>query len=145
MTIRKIHRRTFLSSAAAYVIDCLPNMDGAQVSERTVPLVRQLRAAHPETPIILVEDRTFTNAWIREVRREHHAESRVQLKKAFRKLEESGAPKLYYLEGEDLLGKDSEGATDGSHPSDLGFMRQADVFEPVLRQALGLPQLSGTR
>ena len=132
-------------ASAAYVIDCLPNMDGTQVSERAVPLVRQLREAHPETPIILVEDRTFTNAWIREARREHHAESRAQLKKAFRKLEEGGTPKLYYLEGENLLGKDSEGATDGSHPSDLGFMRQADAFEPILRQALGLPQPSGTR
>jgi hypothetical protein len=35
-----------------------------------------------------------------------------------------------------MLGDDAEGATDGSHPSDLGFMRQADAFEPVLRQAL---------
>lgn len=126
-------------ASAAYVIDCLPNMDGTQVSERAVPLVSQLREAHPETPIILVEDRTFTNAWIRDARREHHAESRAQLKKAFRKLEEGGVPKLYYLKGENLLGKDSEGATDGSHPSDLGFMRQADAFEPILRRALDLP------
>ena len=132
-------------AAAAYIIDCLPNMDGPQVSERAVPLVRQLREAHPETPIILVEDRTFTNAWIRESRRQHHAASRAQLKKAFGQLEESGVPKLHYLEGANLLGKDSEGATDGSHPSDLGFMRQADAFEPLLRKALGLPQLSGTR
>ena len=38
--------------------------------------------------------------------------------------------------GQRLLGEDAEGATDGSHPSDLGFVRQADAFEPVLRQAL---------
>ena len=31
----------------------------------------------------------------------------------------------------------SEGSTDASHASDLGFMRQADIFEPVLRAALG--------
>ena len=31
----------------------------------------------------------------------------------------------------------TEGATDASHASDLGFMRQADIFEPVLRTALG--------
>jgi len=29
-------------------------------------------------------------------------------------------------------------STDGSHPSDLGFLRQADAFEPILKQALGL-------
>jgi hypothetical protein len=35
-----------------------------------------------------------------------------------------------------LLGADGEGATDGSHPNDLGFVRQADVMEPILRAAL---------
>ena len=34
------------------------------------------------------------------------------------------------------LGDDSEGTADGSHPSDLGFMRQAKVFYPVLQEAL---------
>jgi hypothetical protein len=35
-----------------------------------------------------------------------------------------------------LYGTDAEGANDASHATDLGFMRQADVFEPVLRAAL---------
>jgi hypothetical protein len=35
-----------------------------------------------------------------------------------------------------LYGTDSEGSTDGSHASDLGFMRLADAMEPVLRAAL---------
>ena len=35
-----------------------------------------------------------------------------------------------------LLADDSEGATNCSHPSDLGFLRQAVAFEPVLRKAL---------
>ncbi len=50
--------------AAAYVIDCLPNMQPDQVTEKCAPLVKQLRASKPETPIILVEDRRFTNDWI---------------------------------------------------------------------------------
>ena len=44
---------------------------------------------------------------------------------------------LYYIEGDHLYGDDSDGATDGSHASDLGFMRQAEVFAPVLKEALG--------
>ncbi|MBU6179662.1 MAG: hypothetical protein KGR69_08345, partial [Verrucomicrobia bacterium] len=43
-----------------------------------------------------------------------------------------------YVEGEGLLGDDTEGTTDGSHPNDLGFMRQADALEPHLRKALGM-------
>ena len=45
---------------------------------------------------------------------------------------------LHYLSGDDLLGDDAEGTTDSSHPNDLGFVRQADAFEPVLRRSLGL-------
>jgi hypothetical protein len=37
-----------------------------------------------------------------------------------------------------LIGDDAEGTTDGSHPNDLGFFRQANAFEPVLRKALGM-------
>jgi lysophospholipase L1-like esterase len=123
--------------AAVYVIDCLPNMTGAEVAERAEPLVRQLRKARPDTPIVLVEDRSFTNSWIFKARRDRHAENRASLIRAFDLLVSSGVKNLHYIEGENLLGDDTEGATDGSHPNDLGFMRQADIFEPVLRKALG--------
>jgi len=43
---------------------------------------------------------------------------------------------LFYLPGDNLLGQDGDGATDGSHPNDLGFLRQADAFEPLLRKSL---------
>lgn len=121
---------------AVYVIDCLPNMDAQQVKERTEPLVVQLRQARPQASIVLVEDRSFTNSWIRPSARAHHEASRAALRQAYEKLSKSGTKGLFYLQGEHLLGDDSEGSTDGSHPSDLGFMRQADLFEPVLRKAL---------
>ena len=48
----------------------------------------------------------------------------------------SGEVNLYYLDGDNLLGRDGEGATDGSHPSDLGMIRYADAYEPALRSIL---------
>jgi lysophospholipase L1-like esterase len=125
--------------AAVYVIDCLPNMVEAEVAERAETLVRQLREARPDTPIILVEDRTYANTWIMKSKRDRHAGSRAAFIRAFDSLVSSGVKNLFYVEGEALLGDDSEGTTDGSHPNDLGFMRQADVLEPVLRKALGMP------
>lgn len=121
---------------AVYVIDCLPNMDAKLVTERTIPLVKQLRAKRPETPIVLVEDRRNTNAWIQPSRYEHHTANHAALKKAFATLKEEGVKKLFYVEGDNLLGDDGDGATDGSHPNDLGFVRQADVMEPIIREAL---------
>lgn len=124
--------------AALYVIDCLPNMTAAEVAELTEPLVRQLRKARPDAPIILVEDRTYGNAWIMKEKRERHENSRAALTHAYDTLIASGEKNLYYIPGADLLGTDNEATTDGSHPSDLGFMRQADAMEPILRKALGM-------
>ena len=50
--------------AAVYVIDCLPNMTPDLVKKNTEPLVHQLRKVRPDTPILLVEDRTYGYAWI---------------------------------------------------------------------------------
>jgi hypothetical protein len=122
--------------AAVFVIDCLPNMGAELVLERCIPLVRQLRAERPETPIILVEDRRDTNSWILPARDAHHTLNHAALRKCYQQLLDDGVENLYYISGDNLLGHDSEGATDGSHPNDLGFMRQADIMEPVIKAAI---------
>ncbi len=123
--------------AAVLVIDCLPNMQPELVRERAIPLVKQLRAAHADTPIVLVEDRRFTNDWITPAKSAFHDENHAALREAFETLQKEGVKGLHYIPGDALYGTDTEGATDASHASDLGFMRQADLFEPVLRAALG--------
>ena len=123
--------------AACFVIDCLPNMGPADVAAKCVPLVKQLRAAKPKTPIILVEDRRNTNDWIIPTRQKHHTDNHAALKAAYETLLKEGVKNLSYILGDRLYGDDTEGATDASHASDLGFMRQAEIFEPVLRKALG--------
>ena len=117
---------------AVYVIDCLPNMKAKEIAERTKPLVRKLRAARPETPIVLVEDRTYTNTPFFPAKRERHATSRAAFKKAYEELIAEGVEGLRYVEGEHLLGDDGEASTDGSHPSDLGMVRMAEALLPVL-------------
>ncbi len=125
--------------AAVYVIDCLPNMQPAMVRQKCVPLVKQLRAARPNTPIILVEDRRFTNDWITPAKHHFHSENHAALRAAYDELIAEGFGDLHYIQGDHLYGDDTEGATDASHASDLGFMRQAEIFAPVLRTALRLP------
>lgn len=122
--------------ASLYVIDCLPNMNGKMVTERTVPFVRRLRKTRPRTPILLVEDRTYQDAHLNTGRARANAANRKALRAAFEALKAEKVRKLHYLEGADLLGPDGEGTVDGSHPTDLGFLRQADVMEPVLRKIL---------
>lgn len=116
-----------------YVLDCLPNMVADEIKARVEPFVKKIRAAHPQTPIVLVEDRTMQDSFLIQGRMEwYHLKGRAELKAAYEHLKNSGDTSLYYIEGEHLFGDDGEGSTDGSHPNDLGFMRQADVFAKVL-------------
>ncbi|MEM8486799.1 MAG: SGNH/GDSL hydrolase family protein [Bacteroidota bacterium] len=119
-----------------FAIDCLPNMNEDTISERAVPLVKKLRAHKPDTPILLVEDRAFTNTRFFPAREERHRTNRLALRHALRTLQDAGIDNLFYLQGDDLLGSDGEAATDGSHPNDLGMMRYADAYEPALRAIL---------
>ncbi|MGN6033442.1 MAG: SGNH/GDSL hydrolase family protein, partial [Thermomicrobiales bacterium] len=122
--------------AAVYVIDCLPNMDADLVEERALPFLEALRAKRPETPIVLVEDRTLENAWVYAVEREKHAARREALRAAFEALRERGDTRITLVPADGLLGADGDATVDRSHPTDLGFHRQADVLEPVLRKIL---------
>lgn len=125
--------------AAVYVIDCLPNMNAKQVTARTAPLVHILRQERPQTPILLVEDRNYTNGFLLTSRRDRNITNHAALREEFKKLQEAGVSKLYYLPADDLLGNDGEGTVDGSHPTDLGFMRQANAFAKVLGPILEGP------
>ncbi len=121
---------------AVFCIDCLPNMNPDSVRARTRPLVERLRTARPETPILLVEDRVFTNAPFLPAQQKFHQENHRALRESFDALVAAGVPHLYYLPGDDLLGSDGEAAVDGSHPTDLGFVRNAQAYANVLREIL---------
>jgi hypothetical protein len=119
--------------AAAYVLDCLPNMSAAEVAERVEPFVQILRKAHAATPILLVEDRTYANSFLVTSSRERNETSRAALHAAYNRLSNAGVKNLYYLNGDKLLGADGEDTVDSSHPTDLGFVRQAEAFCESLR------------
>ena len=121
---------------AVFVLDCLPNMEAGQVAERAVPFVKMLRQKRPDTPIVLVENITYTNAVFVSSRNESCTSKNAALRKAYQQLVEEDIKRIFYLPGDLLLGQDGEATVDGTHPTDLGFLRMADAMEPVLREAL---------
>lgn len=121
-----------------YVLDCLPNMNPELVTERAFPFVRKLREKHPETPIVLVEDRRAPRAWLDPSSQKFHDANHAALKAQYEKLLAEGVPHLAYLEGDLLLPPDGEGTVDNSHPNDYGFYWHANAMEPVLRKVLNL-------
>ncbi|MDR2706439.1 MAG: SGNH/GDSL hydrolase family protein [Planctomycetaceae bacterium] len=122
--------------ASVFIFDSLPNMSPQQVNERAETFIREVCKTHPNTPIILVEDRTFTNAWLKPDVQKTHLERRKFLRQTYEKLTAEGMKNLIYVEGQHLLGDDNEGTVDSSHPTDLGMVRMADILEPVLRKTL---------
>ena len=113
-------------------------MNGRMVAERVAPFVERLRRAHPETPILLVEDRTYSDAFFVPSRRQRNEENRRELRRTCSRLKSEGVKRLYYLRGKRLLADDRDNlaTVDGSHPTDLGFVRQADAFYEALRPIL---------
>ena len=115
---------------AVFVIDALWNLNGeeeAEVTKRVKALVRVLRGAHPQTPILLVgQSLIYTER--------HPMPMTRWQEKAVRDLRREGLTGLHTASGANLMGKDTEGTVDGVHPNDIGMMRQADALAPVLRR-----------
>lgn len=122
--------------AGVYILDCLPNMTAADISKNAEPLVHQLRKARPNVPILLVEDRSYANSHLIASTKDRNATSRKAYKEAYENLKKAGVSQLYYLPGDDLIGDDTDGTVDNSHPNDLGFYRQAQVMKKALAPIL---------
>jgi lysophospholipase L1-like esterase len=120
---------------AVFVMDSLPNLFVAEAAERLEPFVRVLRARHPLTPIVLVED---VNApiTILDSRRAKVAEMNAWLRQLYDRMRAAGDARVYYVPAFALLGGDGEDTVDGLHPTDLGFARIAEGMTPFLREAL---------
>lgn len=122
--------------ADAFVLDCFANPTPDQITRRTAYIVRTIRAAHPGVPIILIQTGPRDSGNFDTV-----IEQVVRLKNEnilteFEKLSKEGVKDLYLIRGEDLLGDDHEGTTDGVHPNDLGFDRMFQVIKPAMLKIL---------
>jgi len=122
--------------ASVYVLDTLPNMTKPMVEERLESFVKALRKARPQTPIVLVESVPYQGEAFLTKQRQAVADKNAALRKAYENLKAGGVRNLAYVTNQNLTGTDGEGSVDGSHLTDLGFLRFAEALEPVLRKAL---------
>jgi len=127
---------------AMYVIDCLPNMTAPEISERTAPLIKRIRKARPDTPIVLVENLTYSQSlWNPATQKSIKLKNKL-LSDEYEKLERARVRNLHYIKGENLLTGDGNSTVDGVHPTDMGFLQMTDALEPILRKILA-PQQAG--
>ena len=131
--------------AAIYVLDCLPNLtstklyDDEKLETLIMNVVKDIRAKHSDTPIILTDHDGYTSGFEGAVsqRRYYNYYSRVNrvMDKAFAKLKRQGMKQIYHLTYDDI-NQSPDGKVDGTHPNDLGMMRIATAYEKMIREIL---------
>lgn len=119
-----------------YVIDSLANMKLESTRERICSMVCKLRAAHPHTPIVLVEFYGYQQAPCVLDKLAVGKDKSVALRAAFDELRSESISDLHYVTANGLIGDDGEGTVDGIHATDLGYLRMADKLEPLLRKLI---------
>jgi lysophospholipase L1-like esterase len=129
-----------VSQPRLLVMDYEANCNDPQRLRKTLPeFVSIVRQGHPGLPVLVVT-------------RVNHAKESfepefLQAAKVRRKIQsdfvaerrQAGDSDIHFFDASVVFGQDYDECTvDGSHPTDLGFMRMARAFEPIYRQILGI-------
>jgi hypothetical protein len=119
-----------------FVLDYAPNAWDYLIDEKGEEFFRVIRNAHPDVPVIFIEDVIFPHSRfdkniLKEVTKKNNAQKRL-----FDKLVAAGEKNIYYISAEGMIGDDAEATVDGTHFTDLGAMRYVDHVLPTIRKSL---------
>ena len=118
------------------VLDPLPNLKREELLERMPAFLAVVRAAHPDTPILLVESPLFPLTRFNNETRQTIADKNAALRQIYHSFKDTGDSNLHYFEGARVLGDCHEGTVDNYHLTDMGFTVFANNLLPVLTQLL---------
>lgn len=128
-----------IENPACLVLDYEGNCGSTEKLQETLPeFIRIYRESHLLTPIIVASRIPYAkeklSPHLYETRRErkHFEQTLVNT------LRKDGDQNIYFFDGSKSLGDADffECTVDGAHPTDLGFLRMANAFEPVLKTIL---------
>jgi lysophospholipase L1-like esterase len=123
---------------ALYIIGPAPSLTAKFIATRLPHFLQLLRDARGSTPILLVENAIYQDAWTNPQRNIQPREANAALRIAFDNLK-NRIDGLHFIAGENALGSDGEATVDGTHPNDIGFMRLAELLSiklgPLLQSA----------
>lgn len=120
--------------ADAYILDCVPNTNLAQIAERADALIRIVRARRPHVPIIVLMSIIREAGHFNQMVAAHVAQQNATMLAEVGKLRDLGRVTVIPAVG--LLGHDGDSSVDGTHPTDLGFDRMLQVIEPAVAAVL---------
>ncbi len=119
---------------AIFVFDYVPNAYDYLIREKGEQFFRIVRDAHPDVPILFLEDPHFAHYdWDSNIKTEVDKKNAAQ-RELFEKLKKQGEKRIYYLKSDDMVGHDAEAFVENIHFTDLGMMRYADWISPYLKK-----------
>ena len=123
-----------VSNPAVFVLDYVPNSKPDRINANGEKFYRILRDAHPDVPIVFVEDPLFPHGIVdkaiaEEVRGKNEAQAAL-----FQKLKAAGEKNIYYLSSQGMT--EPEDYVDGVHFTDRGMVNYANLIEPLLEAIL---------
>lgn len=119
-----------------FVLDNAPNCTAKLIEEKGEKFFRILRDAHPNVPIIFVEQTPYSYADF-DMKTRKDLDDKVAVQRAlFKKLKADGEKLIWYIPAKGMVGDDGDAFVDGCHMTDVGAIRYADLVTPVIRKAL---------
>ena len=121
---------------AVYVLDYAPNAYAPMIKEHGEEFFRILRDAHPDVPVIFIEDVIFPHTLFDSAIRKEVEDKNFEQKALFERLKKQGEKGIYYVPAAKMTEPDGESTADTIHLTDLGMQRYVDLVLPVIRKAL---------
>ena len=118
---------------AAILVDVLQNLDLSLLPGRVVPFLKTVAAAHPDKPILVLENAMALAAFWRDGGGKAQMYWWNVYRRLFRKVRRD-FPNLHYVSGLELMGIDRETGSDSVHANDIGFDRMFRALAGALRR-----------
>jgi hypothetical protein len=117
---------------SCYVVDCVPNCTDELIRKQGFEFLEILRRAHPDVPIVMTEGPYYPRQDYDRAIRAILVAKMQAWQELYAQFKAKYPDNLYYVGCEGFAGPDHEGFVDGTHLTDLGFLRAAETLYPVL-------------
>ena len=130
------HLMASVVDPGVFVLDYAPNAWDYLIDEKGEEFFRIIRDAHPDVPVIFIEDVIFPHTIFDNAIREEVEKKNAAQKRLYRKLKKAGEKRIYYISADGMIGDDGEATVDAIHFTDLGAMRYVEHVLPTIKKAL---------
>ena len=128
------HLMAGVKNASVFVLDYVPNASAEKINTVGEQFFRIIRDAHPDIPVIFVEDPLFPHGIVDKKIAEEVRNTIAAQKALFQRLQDAGEKNIHYLPAQGMT--QPEDFVDGVHLTDLGMTHYADYILPLLKKVL---------